>query len=134
MKYYTSIKQSKKLLELGLNYETADMFYDGIQDLYKEKVYNIPENGSSITVRTGHIITERGIKNNLLLPCWSLGALLNLIPLPVLFMEITGGCITWVCEAHKLDGKIIHAKVGIDIIEAIYNMMIWLLENNYIEK
>lgn len=68
------------------------------------------------------------------LPCWSLGALLEMIPLPVLFMEITGGCSTWVCEAHKLDGEIIHAKVGIDVIEAVYNTMCWLLENNYIKK
>ena len=56
------------------------MFYDGVQDLYKEKVYNIPINGSSITVRTGHIITEKAIKANLLLPCWSLAALLDVIP------------------------------------------------------
>ena len=27
MRHYTSIEQSKKLLELGLSSETADMFY-----------------------------------------------------------------------------------------------------------
>ena len=81
MKSYTDINQSKKLAEI-LPLESADMFYDGVQDLYKEKVYNIPINGSSITVRTGHIITEKGIKANLLLPAWSLTALLGVLPEP----------------------------------------------------
>ena len=78
MKAYTDLSQSHKLAEI-LPLESADMFYDGIQDLYKEKVYNIPINGSSITVRTGHIITKKDIKSNLLLPCWSLAALLDVI-------------------------------------------------------
>ena len=65
LKSYTDIEQSKKLAEI-LPLESADMFYDGVQDLYKEKTYNIPMNGSSITVRTGHVITEKGIKSNLL--------------------------------------------------------------------
>ena len=79
MKSYTDLEQSKKLAEI-LPLESADMFYDGVQDLYKEKVYNIPTDGSSITVRTGHVITDKGIKANLLLPCWSLTALLSIIP------------------------------------------------------
>ena len=79
IKAYTDISQSKKLAEI-LPIESADMFYDGVQDLYEEKTYNIPMNGSSITVRTGHIITEKGIKANLLLPAWSLAALLKVIP------------------------------------------------------
>ena len=79
IKSYTDLEQSKKLSKI-LPLESADMFYDGVQDLYKEKVYNIPMNGSSITVRTGHIITEKGIKANLLLPAWSLEALLEAMP------------------------------------------------------
>jgi hypothetical protein len=78
MKSYTDIPQSKKLAEI-LPIETVDMFYDGVQDIQKEKVYNIPINGSSITVRNGHSITKRAIKANLLLPCWSLAALLNVL-------------------------------------------------------
>ena len=79
IKSYTDIEQSRKLAEI-LPLESADMFYDGVQDLYKENVYNIPLNGSSITVRTGHIITQKGIKANLLLPCWSLASLVGVLP------------------------------------------------------
>ena len=79
IKAFSDLDQSKKLAEI-LSIESADMFYDGVQDLYKDKVYNIPMNGSSITVRTGHIITEKGIKANLLLPAWSLTALLDVLP------------------------------------------------------
>ena len=78
VKSYTDIEQSKKLAEI-LPLETADMFYDGVQDLYKEKVYNIPINGSSISVRTRHTFTKKAIKANLLLPCWSLAALLGVL-------------------------------------------------------
>lgn len=80
LKSYTDLEQSKKLAEI-LPLESADMFYDGVQDLYKEKTYNIPIDGSSITVRTRHIITEKGIKANLLLPAWSLAALLSVLPI-----------------------------------------------------
>ena len=79
IKSFSDLQQSRKLAEI-LPLESADMFYDGVQDLYKEKVYNIPTDGSSITVRTGHVITDKGIKANLLLPCWSLAALLEVLP------------------------------------------------------
>ena len=80
IKSYTDISQSKKLAEF-LPLESADMFYNGVQDLDKEMAFNIPIDGRTITVRTGHIITEKGIKANLLLPCWSLAALLNILPI-----------------------------------------------------
>lgn len=96
---YTTIEQSRKLAEI-LPIESADMFYDGVQDLYKEKVYNIPTDGSSITVRTGHVITDKGIKANLLLPCWSLAALLGVLPND--------------CGIDKEDGKYVASYLVLD--------------------
>ena len=129
MKHYTTIEQSKKLLKLGLSPDTADM-------VYFKFLVSTPNSKDwewgNLPMILGDIPREEIPEETL--PCWSLGALLEMVPLPVLFMEITGGCVTWVCEAHKLDGKVIHAKVGIDIIEVVYNIMIWLLENNYIKK
>lgn len=66
MKYYTSIEQSKKLLELGLNPNTADMFYPKID----EGLY-------SVFPVIGYEIFKKQISD---IPCWSLGALLDVLP------------------------------------------------------
>jgi len=50
MNYYTTIEQSKKLLELGLNPNTADMWY---------------EDGSLFIARLGRIPKEMLIQNYL---------------------------------------------------------------------
>ena len=126
MKSYTDIEQSKVLSNI-LPLESADMFYDGVQDLYKEKVYNIPLNGSTITVRTGHIITQEGIKSNLLLPCWSLTALLNALPNDCGVNKeedkfVASYLISDECGAYTSDNP----------IDACYEMIIKLKENKLI--
>ena len=126
MKAYTDLSQSRKLAEI-LPLESADMFYDGVQDLYKEKTYNIPMNGSSITVRTGHIITEKGIKANLLLPAWSLAALLSVLPKIVnnetLFIETSAAL--W-----HIGYRNIYTARADNPVDACVNMIIKLNELN----
>ena len=126
MKSYTDIEQSKNLTEI-LPLESADMFYDGVQDLYKEKVYNIPINGSSITVRTGHSITKKAIKANLLLPCWSLSALLHVINFPSLTQEKENEWEVCVFDHNNDDYIEITASNPVD---ACYEMIIKLKEQN----
>lgn len=41
MQHYTTIEQSKKLVELGLNFKTADMGYNGIKDRDVKKLDTI---------------------------------------------------------------------------------------------
>ena len=120
---YTTIEQSRKLAEI-LPLESADMFYDGVQDLYKEKTYNIPMNGSSITVRTGHIITEKGIKANLLLPAWSLTALLDVLPKGTRLLKSATDDIYYHCDCPK--GNI--DEWFDNPIDACYEMIIHLHE------
>lgn len=124
MKAYTDLEQSKKLAEI-LPLESADMFYDGVQDLYKEKTYNIPINGSSITVRTGHIITQKDIKANLLLPCWTLAALLSAIPNASLPRNVLG----WQCISYK-NCICTKGDIADDPVDACVEMIIRLNELN----
>ena len=124
IKSYTDLEQSKKLAEI-LPPESADMFYDGVQDLYKEKTYNIPMNGSSITVRTGHIITEKGIKANLLLPAWSLTALLDVLDRGALFKTPQG----WACQSY-IDFKAITSDHHSNPVDACVDMIERLHELN----
>lgn len=122
MKSYTDLEQSKKLAEF-LPLESADMFYNGVQDLDKKMVFNIPIDGRTITVRTGHIITETGIKANLILPCWSLATLMNVLERGASFKTSQG----WVCQAYT-GSKAIISNYYNNPVDACVDMIVKLHE------
>ena len=72
IKSYTDLEQSRKLAEF-LPLESADMMYHSVETEY----------GSGAFVATSKVITN-GLKNDDFyvddIPCWSLAALLKLIP------------------------------------------------------
>lgn len=130
-KNYTSIEQSKKLLELGLDSESADMIYMmGVSDIPYCKHRNDPE----------------GINN---IPCWSVGALMDVMPESITYSDFKPfplGLFKGDKEKHSKYGHYwiqyfnpehggAHVQTnGYTPIEAAYNMIVWLLENNYIKK
>lgn len=73
MKSYTDLPQSKKLAEF-LPLESADMVYQSIEDEYGDGEWeSIPRNHS----------LNIGYDNDV--PCWSLAALLDVIPYNITF-------------------------------------------------
>ena len=68
------------------------------------------------------------------IPCWSLSALLKLMPI------LLEGYWRWILTGHSsgysctyLNGdKAFHSENGSTDIEAAYNMVVWLKENNYV--
>lgn len=62
MKYYTTIEQSKKLIELGLNPMTADMLYTSLDNFKEPWVWNSKPGMHPSDV-----------------PCWSTEALLDIL-------------------------------------------------------
>lgn len=123
---YTSIEQSKKLVELGLNPETADMCYDLGEGETKAHL----ECENFICYFTNDEYPECADRY---IPCWSLGALLGLMP---------AGCSLRSRKGFTADKKIYFCTCPFNnddpinynsSIEAAYNMVIWLLENNYIK-
>ena len=71
IKSYTDIEQSKKLAEI-LPLESADMYYECTKEEPEHKVYvgrNIAITYNLFSYRNGNTI-----------PCWSLAALLNVLP------------------------------------------------------
>lgn len=109
IKSYTDIEQSRKLAKF-LPIESADMYYDrgGLPSLIDKYV------------------THESIKNDKyhhLIPCWSLAALLKLIPNFNMFkrtiecrIETTNHLVDKACEP----------------IDAAFEMICWLKENNKI--
>ena len=139
--YYTSIEQSKKLLKLGLNPESADMWYS----YYGNSKYN-----PTIAYK-GQQWFLCQIRNSLHddIPCWSLGALLEVMPEQIIYSDFKPfplGLFKGNKEEHSKYGHYwiqyfatdsggAHIQTnGHSPIEAAYSMVVWLLENNYIKK
>lgn len=129
MQYYTTIEQSKKLVELGLSPKTADMCYIQHFDESYNEVISIEEDP-----RLAYNI------DTIDLPCWSLGALLELMP-KIQEDENDGGCYPVLCKGwdngqwHCVYRSSIHITEWYDnSIDAVLDMVCWLLENNYIKK
>jgi hypothetical protein len=109
IKLCTDLLQSKKLLELGVDKNTADMYWEhrvvGTMVIYEPRVITlIPHANENI-------------------PCWSLAALLKLIPNFNMFkrtieckLETTNHLVDKACEP----------------INAAFELIIWLKENKKI--
>ena len=123
----TSIEQSKKLLEAGLDPQTADMHY-----IIKTVNHSSYE---KYVVIVGKIPTQESIIKRI--PCWSLGALIELVPESInentksyCQLEFSKKSIAY----HHIDGSIIIGFLKDNLIDAVYFMILFLLENNYIKK
>ena len=129
---YTSIEQSKKLLELGLNPETADMFWQSnlnssdrqyLLDMGEEEYFDIEMNFEHCDIGDYDI------------PAWSVDALLQLI-LPSkssktfhLLLEDSSYCIAY---NDSSNGEY-EEFVGATAVEAAFYTVCYLLENDYIK-
>ena len=126
-KICTSIEQSKKLIELGIDVNSADMgFHKNLDGTYSLRV------------------VDNVLKYDI--PAWSLSALLELMP-SYLFEFERGIDLnfypainhkTWLCsympnviENMKTDKfkQITHAD---SLVDAVFDMIVWLKENNYL--
>jgi len=105
-KICTTIEQSKKLMELGIDVNTADMYW-----WYGGKVYYVE------AMEDGDFNKESDI------PCWSLSALLELIDNKAGIAKEYG---TWFSYDN---GKSHCGKHCDNPLDAVFEMVVWLLEN-----
>ena len=120
---YTSIEQSKKLLSLGLSPKSADMFWM----LDSKDYYEV------VAVPYSESVTD----NDDGIPCWSVGALWQLMP----NIRTEHGIMR--PKSVKENSKqfpfryyyetLHYTDMCSTPIEAAYNMVVWLLENGYIK-
>lgn len=147
MKSYTDLEQSKKLAEI-LPLESADMIYMPIMDIdsmSNSGFFNIPE---------CYPFNEFKDSNNKPLPCWSLAALMNLLPSKftekgkysetTYNIDIRKYALTEDVDVHQIaygnyhwhdDGScswsdMINTGEKENLIDAAFQMIIWLKENN----
>lgn len=116
-KIATSVNQSKTLIELGIDVNTADMYWehDSFLGYYRLELF---EDGFPKTLNKDDI------------PAWSLSALMGLMPYPSLHNFFNN---KWRCDIHYEDGDV--RKFGEDAdspIDAAFEMVCYLLENKLI--
>lgn len=116
MKNCTDIEQSKKLIELGIDVNTADIIYN---------IFDVSYIRHDTPIDKYHT------------PAWSLAALLELIPNKIsinnesYYLSFTKesvafrGPITW-------DGQKAKSFEMDDILDAVFEMVVWLKENKKI--
>jgi len=145
-KICTSLEQSKKLIELGIDINTADMYYQyyksySLSEGITEGHCDIPVIGSW---KEHHISIPDPAMPNADFPAWSLAALLELIP-PYLG-EFNEGIDFGLSKA--MNGKwysayyqqindigemtIIKVVTGNTSVDTLFEMVVWLKENNKI--
>ena len=116
---YTSIEQSKHLLELGLKPETADMYYVQLSEGLDEY---------TALLKRPQCNYEDDIQ------CWSIGALLKLIPNYGL-RKMGGRLLISFYSAPRITPTPNHVIDDcVNELDAVYQMVCWLLQNNYYIK
>ena len=119
-KICTDIEQSNKLIELGIDMNSADMFWD---TLFAKK----PE----AQVNNHHLVDEYDDEHRI--SAWSLSALLELMPLinhdTVNVFKEEDGTYTALYRYTKGSPVIIKKESAID---AAFEMIVWLKENGKI--
>lgn len=128
MKCYITIEQSKKLVELGLNLESADMGWNVFDD-----------NSTRCLPINDWDLSKNGEGGAEFIPCWSLGALINLMPSMIykggetFTLRMYKDVVYHVCyKSHYHLDEIWFSKEN--LLDAAFEMVCWLLENNYIKK
>jgi hypothetical protein len=135
---WTTLEESQKLVEAGLPVETADMRYSFIGEHIKEATEN------DYLLHTGSVDKNSyTFKHKFLVPCWSLGALLELIPAEITYSDFKPfklGIFKDEDKCHYFiqyyplyeDGVFCEAN-GHTLIEASINMILYLLNNKFIK-
>lgn len=107
-KICTSIEQSQKLIELGIDISTADMFWDTAEPDKRRKPLVGP-------------ISDYCDMEDWAIPAWSISALLKLMP---------NNTILHCSEhAYSLGYKDFCTATHINSMGAVFDMVCWLLEN-----
>ena len=117
---WTTLEQSKKLVEAGLDPNTADMFYTSL-NMHK----------------TPWVWNSKPFLHPADVPCWSLGRLIELMPESVNWRKlvITKPYIAYVnLEEWVYSGHSYFEACDDTLIENAVATICWLLENNYIKK
>ena len=129
MKSCTDLGQSKKLAEI-LQLEGADMYYSRDETTYAKTLTKYDITHANVLYGSCDI---QYFNIREWTPCWSLAALLDILPLEVSFNRQTDGVDTYYyiasCDARYCD---VYTHRHINVVDACYEMVTILKERNLI--
>lgn len=114
-KICTNIEQSKRLIELGIDRNTADMYWD--YDIQKHEDYPM-------------VMDEQF--DDTCIPAWSLSVLLTLIPKEQHPELVLNAHYKWICDISKPFSFAYKPTAGDNPFDVVFEMIVWLKENNRI--
>lgn len=132
-KICTSIEQSKKLIELGIDINTADMHYSTWTILNEGEYILSPNQGETIE----ELQEDYG---NQVIPAWSLAALIQVLPITIVD-SWTDYCLMLDIKAkmprYVKYGDVYHPEFPWDfkkqsLLDSIVESIFWLHKNNYL--
>ena len=129
-KICTDIEQSKKLIELGIDIDTADMHYSTWTILNEGEYILSPNQGETIE----ELQEDYG---NQIIPAWSLSVLLELIPNGEKndenYVVTESHSDFYICTYRNCWDGCIHSEYSEEnLLDAIFGMICWLKENGKI--
>lgn len=126
-KICTSIDQCKKLIELGIDVNTANMIYQPTMDI--DSMKNVGFDKTPLCIPFNEV-KECNVQY---LPAWSLSALLELIPTSIdeytedfSQLELTKQSVSYVYAM----GNLRKGFLKDNLLDSVFEMVIWLKENN----
>lgn len=132
-KICTSIEQSKKLIELGIDINTADMHYSTWTILNEGEYILSPNQGETIE----ELQEDYG---NQVIPAWSLSALIQVLPITIVD-SWTDYCLMLDIKSkmprYVKYGDVYHPEFPWDfkkqsLLDSIVESIFWLHKNNYL--
>lgn len=125
---YTTLEESKQLVEAGLAVETADMSYTWDFDDSRYVITTVPARDWIVPKYA------ESTKIKQVLPCWSLGALMQLLPRTInLDYNLLINPEFWVMYRHTFSKNVkLMCNSSISLIENVKDAIIWLLKNKLI--
>ena len=129
----TTIEQSKKLIELGIDINTADMHYSTWTILNEGEYILSPNQGETIE----ELQEDYG---NQVIPAWSLSALIQVLPITIVD-SWTDYCLMLDIKAkmprYVKYGDVYHPEFPWDfkkqsLLDNIVESIFWLHNNNYL--
>ena len=126
-KICTTIEQSKKLIELGIDVNTADMHYSTWTILNEGEYILSPNQGDTIE-------ELQEAYGNQVIPAWSLTALFGFLPehtqVPSSLKQNR-----YMCDFHNgivEFGDDYHKEKSTNLFDAVFETVVWLKENGKI--
>ena len=123
----TSLEQSRRLIALGLDIETSDMVWQSIEDDESfDGTWEVIPKCNSLNV---------GYKDDV--PAWSFQALIELMPkLEKRGYEKSYPKVVRHNFTNKYFGHCLHYDTDMfdSPIDAAYDLVVWLIENDYIKN